>query len=101
MECTRKTCNNKRDTKNRKGYLKMQLIYNQQQHVFKSNKAHNTYGCDRIKSNVLKHDYDIRKLKAENERIKKSLTEKHLENAMLSKSLKSWIDKGILYEYIN
>ncbi|WP_155951111.1 hypothetical protein [Ferroplasma acidiphilum] len=43
---------------------------------------------DGIKPHKTRIDYDIRKLKSENERLKKLLAEKELENAMLSESLK-------------
>ena len=55
---------------------------------YKWKESYNTFGLDGIKSHAVRPGYDIRKLKAENERLKKLLAEKDLENAMLSETLK-------------
>ena len=55
---------------------------------YKWKEAYNTFGLDGIKSHAVRVGSDIRKLKAENERLKKLLAEKDLENAMLSETLK-------------
>ena len=55
---------------------------------YKWKESYNTFGLDGIKPHKTRIDYDIRKLKTENERLKKLLEEKELKNAMLSESLK-------------
>ena len=55
---------------------------------YKWKEAYNTFGLDGIKSHKTRIGYDVRKLKAENERLKKLLAEKELENALLSETLK-------------
>lgn len=55
---------------------------------YKWKEAYDTFGLDGIKSHAKRPSYDIRKLKAENERLKKLLAEKELENALLSETLK-------------
>jgi len=55
---------------------------------YKWKEAYNTFGLDGIKSHAVRAGYDIRKLKTENERLKKLLAEKDLENALLSETLK-------------
>ena len=69
----------------------------------KLKESYNTFGLDWIKSHKTRVSYDIRKLKSENERLKKLLAEKDLENALLSELLKKdrevmeiglWINKG-------
>ena len=55
---------------------------------YKWKEAYNTFGLDGIKSHKTRIGYDVRKLKAENERLKKLLAEKDLENAMLTETLK-------------
>ena len=55
---------------------------------YKWKEAYNTFGLDGIKSPAVRAGSDIRRLKAGNERLKKLLAEKDLENAMLSETLK-------------
>ena len=62
---------------------------------YKWKESYNTFGLDGIKSHAVRAGSDIRKLKAENERLKKLLAEKDLENAMLSETLKKrWGGNG-------
>ena len=55
---------------------------------YKWKEAYNTFGLDGIKSHAVRAGSDIRKLKAEKERLKKLLAEKEQENALLSETLK-------------
>ncbi len=62
---------------------------------YKWKEAYNTFGLDGIKSHKTRIGYDVRKLKAENERLNKLLAEKELENALLSETLKKrWGGNG-------
>ena len=55
---------------------------------YKWKEAYNTFELDGIKSHKTRIGYDVRKLKAENERLMILLAEKELENALLSETLK-------------
>ena len=55
---------------------------------YKWKESYNTFGLDGIKSHAVRSGSDIRKLNAENERLKKLLAEKDRANALLSESLK-------------
>ena len=62
---------------------------------YKWKEAYNTFELDGIKSHKTRIGYDVRKLKAENERLNKLLAEKELENALLSETLKKrWGGNG-------
>ena len=62
---------------------------------YKLKDAYNIYVLDWIKPHKTRIGYDVRKIKSENERLKKLLAEKELENAMLSEALKKrWGGNG-------
>ena len=60
---------------------------------YKWKESYNTFGLDGLKPHYRRMEPGVRKLMKENEKLKKLLAEKELENALLSESLKKKMGK--------